>query len=313
MADAANGATQAGENGDSATRAVQSWKLVLAYDGTDFRGWQVQPGLRTVQGELARAVFEVTGERTLPQGSGRTDTGVHAEGQAVSVVLAAPIPPERLLAALNRRLPAAVRVLSAELRPNFHGRSNVRSKTYEYRIFPRRGLVREVGVESSRDAQEFLLDCILPPWRARFMWDCPVPLRLGAMQAAATTVVGTHDFSSFAAHDPDRSARLAGRDGAVSNVRTVFTSACIRQGDLICCQVTGNGFLHHMVRNLVGTLVEVGSGRRPVEWVAEVLAARDRRLAGPTAPPQGLFLMQVDYGEAPPRSQGPSSQQTVTK
>ena len=273
--------------GSAAARVARSWKLVLAYDGTDFHGWQVQPGLRTVQGELARVLFAVTGERVLPQGSGRTDTGVHAEAQVVSVELMAAIPAERLRTALNRRLPAAVRVVSAEVVSGFHARSEVLRKTYEYRLFLRR------GSDGDRSEEGMLL-----PWQARFVWDCREPLRLDAMQEAAGAVVGTHDFSSFAACDPDRSKRLAGPDAAVSNVRTIFTSAWLESDGLLLYRVSGSGFLHHMVRNLVGTFAEVGSGRRTAAWVSEVLAARERRAAGPTAPPQGLFLMDVVYGSS---------------
>ena len=279
--------TRPAEPGDAnATCPVKAWKLILAYDGTDFHGWQVQPGLRTVQGELSRAIFEVTGERVLPQGSGRTDTGVHAEGQAVSLDLAANIPPQRMAPALNRRLPAAIRILQAEILPGFHARTNVVEKTYEYRVFPSRGL-----------PPNNLPERVLPPWRSRYVWDCPIALSLPAMQVAATTVVGTHDFSSFAARDPDRGTRSANGEAPRSNIRTIFTSAWEQQGDLLLYRVTGSGFLHHMVRNLVGMLVEVGAGRRAPDSFPAVLQARDRRAAGPTAPPQGLFLMDVVYRE----------------
>ena len=274
------------EGGDAAedTRPAQAWKLVLAYDGTDFHGWQVQPGLRTVQGELCRAIHAVTGESVLPQGSGRTDTGVHAEAQAVSLGLRAPIAPERLLTALNRRLPAAIRVLQAAISPGFHARSGVVSKTYEYRIVPGRG------------------EQVVLPWHSRFVWECRVPVSLPAMQAAAGLVVGTHDFTSFAACDPDRSARLHGNSAAVSNVRTILTSSWSTADGLLRYRVTGTGFLHHMVRNLVGTFLEVGCGRRTAAWVADVLHARDRRAAGATAPPQGLFLMDVVYRDSSPET-----------
>lgn len=261
-----------------------TWKLVVAYDGTDFHGWQVQPGLRTVQGELARALREVTGETVLPQGSGRTDTGVHAEGQTVSVDLHARIPAERLVPALNRRLPAAIRVVHAAPAAGFHARSRVVSKTYEYRIFPRHGW------DGASVAEQVLL-----PWRSRFLWDCRSALSLTAMCAAAGAVVGTHDFTSFAACDPDRTTRMAESDATLSNVRTILTSTWTEQDGLLLYRVTGTGFLHHMVRNLVGTFVEVGAGRRSAAWVGDVLCALDRRAAGPTAPPQGLFLMRVEY------------------
>ncbi len=268
----------------AAARMPTAWKLVVAYDGTDFHGWQVQPGLRTVQGELARAIREVTGEAVLPQGSGRTDTGVHAEAQVASMELRSPIPAVRLLPALNRRLPAAIRVLQAEVARDFHARTEVVSKTYEYRVFPRR---------ASRNADE--AERVLLPWQARFLWGCRMPLSVEAMCAAAALVVGTHDFTSFAARDPDRTTRLADTDAGASNVRTILSSTWMERDGLLLYRVTGTGFLHHMVRNLVGTFVEVGAGRRSAAWVVDVLQACDRRAAGPTAPPQGLFLMDVVY------------------
>lgn len=264
----------------------QAWKIVLAYDGTDFRGWQVQPGTATVQGTLAHVLRQITGEDVLPQGSGRTDKGVHAAGQVVSVDLLAPIPAERLLRALNQRLPSSIRVLSAQIMSHgFHARTDVANKTYEYRIFPRR---------YSRSEER-----ICPPWLARFAWDCPWPMSLPDMQAAAAHVIGTHDFTSFAAHDPDRSARLAAFSDAevnpITNVRTIFASSWQEQNDLLVYRVTGTGFLHHMVRNMVGTFVEVGARRCHADTISQVLASQDRRAAGPTAPPQGLFLVSVTY------------------
>ncbi len=271
---------------------TQTWKLVVAYDGTDFYGWQVQPGVRTVQGELAQAVFDVTGERVLPQGSGRTDRGVHAQGQAVSMKLEAAIPPERLVSALNRRLHTAVRVLHAErVHTDFHARAGVESKTYEYRLFARRGsLYAPVMPER-----------ILPPWQARFAWDCRYPLTVERMEAAAAAVVGTFDYTSFAAFDPDRVARLkvAGGEAATpNNVRTIFSSTWLQAEGMLVYRVSGSGFLYHMVRNLVGTFVEIGSGRMDGASLPDLIAARDRSQAGPTAPAQGLFLMDVVYGPA---------------
>ncbi len=285
-----NAHTQATVQADASREtAAQTWKLVVAYDGTDFRGWQVQPNVRTVQGELARAVFDVTGERVLPQGSGRTDAGVHAEGQAVSLTLNARIPPERLLTALNRRLPGAVRVLRAEwAQEDFHARANVLQKTYEYRLFAQ----QETGASQSADR-------ILLPWQSRFAWDYRYRLSLERMQHAAGAVVGTFDFSSFAAFDPDRKTRLelaSGETNRASNVRTIFSSAWSQNEGMLLYRVSGSGFLYHMVRNLVGTFVEVGSGRREVASLPGLIAARDRSLAGSTAPPQGLFLMDVVYG-----------------
>ena len=281
--------------------ATRTWKLVLAYDGTDFRGWQVQPGELTIQGKLADAVYRITGERVLPQGSGRTDAGVHAEGQAVSLELAAAIPGDRLLRALNRRLPAAIRVLSADpVDRLFHARAGVLSKTYEYRIFQR----RTFATADERPC---------PPWQTRFVWDCRWPVALAPMQKAAEFVVGTHDYTSFAAHDPERSRRVAEMEGggtAPSNVRSIFSSTWQENGGILSYRVSGSGFLHHMVRNLVGTFVEVGAGRRDADSLPGILAARDRRLAGMTAPPQGLCLMEVRYGSDPCQADGSTNDGT---
>lgn len=282
----------------SAEANPRTWRLLLSYDGSDFHGWQVQPGLRTVQGELRRVLREVVREDVLPQGSGRTDTGVHADGQVVSVSLRAPIPPERLLRALNRKLPGSVRVLSAEHAPDvFHARGNVAWKLYTYRVFAR----RLPGKPEER---------ICPPLLARTVWDCRWPLTLERMQEAERDVLGSHDFASFAAHEPDAATRRHEstresesrgntRCETRSTVRTLFASAWSEADGLFVYRVAGSGFLHHMVRNLVGTFVEIGIGRRQIDCLPTVLALRDRAAAGATAPPQGLSLTRVVYrGEA---------------
>lgn len=259
--------------------AAQNWKLIVAYDGTDYFGWQVQPERVTIQGELADAIERVTGERVLPQGSGRTDAGVHAQGQVASFALRAPIPARNLQRALNRTLPESIRVLSAEpAAPAFHARHSVSAKTYEYRIF--RGE-------------------ICPPWTARYAWALHWPLDPGRLQAAAQAVVGTHDFTSFAASDPDLATREAeekesppDREG---NVRRIFASEWMEEGALLLYRVRGNGFLHHMVRNLVGTFVDAGRGQIEPRDVNRILEARSRAAAGATAPARGLFLVGVEY------------------
>ncbi|HTV83589.1 MAG TPA: tRNA pseudouridine(38-40) synthase TruA [Acidobacteriaceae bacterium] len=264
---------------DAQTRRGTTWKLMLAYDGTDFFGWQVQPDRATIQGELSAAIERVTDERVLPQGSGRTDAGVHARGQVASFVLEAPIPAANLQRALNRTLPEAIRVLSAEMAaPEFHARHSARAKSYEYRIF--RGEICQ-------------------PWQARYAWALNWPLNVDAMRAAAAFVVGEHDFTSFAATDPDRATRNsqksedeAERNG---NVRKVFESEWTEAGDLLAYRVRGDGFLHHMVRNLVGTFVDAGRGQVAPEEVARILEARARGSAGATAPARGLFLDSVEY------------------
>jgi tRNA pseudouridine38-40 synthase len=257
------------------TQNDMNWKLTLGYDGTDFHGWQVQPGRATIQGELASAIERVTGERVLPQGSGRTDAGVHARAQVASVELAAPIPPPNLLRALNRTLPSPIRVLSAEhAAPEFHARHSVRAKTYEYRIF--RGE-------------------ICPPWLARYVYALNWPLDIEKMRCAASLVIGEHDFTSFAATDPDLSTREFDIDIPQNNTRTIYSSSWTEENDLLLYKVRGNGFLHHMVRNLVGTFLDVGRGHILPEEVTGILEDRSRPAAGPTAPARGLFLDSVEY------------------
>jgi tRNA pseudouridine38-40 synthase len=263
----------------------QTWKLTLAYDGTEFHGWQVQPGQVTVQGELQKALGRITGEAPLPQGSGRTDAGVHALGQVASFSLQAPIPPDNLMRALNRSLPPSIRVLEAGTVPStFHARHSAVAKTYEYRIFRSR---------------------ICPPFIARYVHHCIWPLDLGELDRAAKALEGEHDFFSFAATDPD----MAGRDQEydaerklealpASAIRTIFSSAWEqRSNELLVYRVRGSGFLHHMVRNLVGTMLEVGRGMLRSDDIARILAAKNRSAAGPTAPARGLFLHSVEYGE----------------
>jgi len=266
---------------------MPNWKLTLAYDGTPYHGWQVQPRLATVQGTLAAVIHRITGEQVLPQGSGRTDTGVHALGQVASFSLDSPISAANLQRALNHNLPASIRVVAIEpADAGFHARHSARRKTYEYRIAPHP---------------------VCPPTLAPYVWNCSWPLSMDAMSEAAAHVVGTHDFLSFAAADADLATRVAEEfeDGDAENgdstpsgktaVRTIFHSVWRREGELLVYRVTGSGFLHHMVRNLVGTFVDVGRGRTPASAIPEILAARSRPAAGPTAPPQGLFLVEVEY------------------
>ena len=262
-----------------------NWKITLAYDGTDFRGWQVQPDLPTVQGLLAEAIERITGESVLPQGSGRTDAGVHAMAQVASFPLAAPIPPENLQRALNRTLPAAIRILEAEtVPPDFHARHSAKSKWYEYRIY--RGE-------------------LCPPWTARYVYALNWPIDVNALHAAAEVFLGEHDFTSFAASDPDAAQRDAsdtsdsetdgGNEGRQDNIREIYASSWSVEDELLFYRVHGNGFLHHMVRNLVGTMLDAGRGQICAGDLPGILAARDRSTAGPTAPARGLFLLRVNY------------------
>ena len=240
----------------------------------------MQPERVTIQGALADAIERVTGERVLPQGSGRTDAGVHARGQVASFFLNARIPPENMQRALNRTLPESIRVLGAETAPpEFHARHAAKAKTYEYRIYRAE---------------------ICPPWEARFAWSLNWPLHGEALQEAARLVVGTHDFTSFAASDPDLAERRAAETGEAAterdgNVRTIFESGWSAKDELLVYRVRGNGFLHHMVRNLVGTFVDAGRGLIAPDDVERILEARSRAEAGATAPARGLFLESVEY------------------
>jgi tRNA pseudouridine38-40 synthase len=251
----------------------------------------VQPDLPTIQGELQAALGRITGETPLPQGSGRTDAGVHALAQVASFGLRAPIPPQNLQRALNRTLPASIRILETKTAQSaFHARHSAVAKTYEYRIF--RGE-------------------ICPPFLARYVYACLWDLDFEKLRASARLFEGEHDFRSFAASDPDLSEReRAGvieetdadtcfRIAPFSALRTIYASCWEEQpdvaGGMLVYRVRGNGFLHHMVRNLVGTMIEVGRGELAVEEISRILAARNRSEAGPTAPARGLFLHSVEY------------------
>lgn len=256
---------------DSKLQRRRNLKLILSYDGAEFSGWQVQPDAATVQGTLASAVGRITGEKVLPQGSGRTDAGVHALAQNVTFVTLSSVPTENFQKALNDILPPSVRVLDVkEMPPEFHARHSARGKTYRYRIYR---------------------DGVCPPFLARYVWHYPYPLDEAAMARAAGFVTGDHDFTSFAAVDPERGKE----DEQASNVRTIFSSAWERMGAEFVYIVRGSGFLHHMVRNLVGTFVLVGRGTLQCEDILRILEARNRSSAGATAPAAGLYLVSVDY------------------
>lgn len=259
---------------------MRNLRITIAYDGTDFSGWQVQPERTTVQGTLASAIGRLSGENVLPQASGRTDAGVHALGQVVSFVTASPIPEENWMRALNDLLPASIRVLDVVAAPpEFHARKSARAKTYRYRI---------------------LRSDVCPPFLARYVWHYPYLLNEKEMIEAAGLVVGEHDFTSFAAVDPERMGRIMEddnqlADNPITNVRTIFSSTWMRDGEEFVYNVRGNGFLHHMVRNLVGTFLLLGKGTLRQEDLRRIIEARIRASAGPTAPASGLFLANVEY------------------
>ncbi len=237
-------------------------RITLAYDGTGFHGWQVQPGLPTIQGTLERILSEMEGAPVHVAGSGRTDAGVHALAQVAAFSITNPIPAANLRRAVNRLLPPAIRVLAAEeAGAEFHPRFQAIAKTYEYRIFR---------------------DEVCSPFEWPYVHHYPYPLDESRMARLAEAFAGEHDFTAFAASD-DRDAE--GR----SKVRTIFSSTLERAPGRLVYRVRGSGFLKHMVRNIVGTLIEAGKGN---------LADLDRLPAecGPTAPAKGLFLVGVEYG-----------------
>jgi tRNA pseudouridine38-40 synthase len=250
---------------------MRNFKVILAYDGSEFSGWQVQPDAATIQGTLASAIGRITGEKVLPQGSGRTDAGVHALAQVATFATESTIPTKNLGKALNDMLPPSIRVLGVEeVAAEFHARKSARAKTYRYRMY--RGAV-------------------CPPFLARYVWHYPYSLDEAAMVQTASLVSGERDFTSFAAVDPERGRA----DAPISNVREISASTWERQGDEFVYTVRGNGFLHHMVRNLVGTFLLVGKGALKSEDITRILEARSRSSAGATVPASGLFLVKVEY------------------
>lgn len=265
---------------------MRNLRLVLAYDGTDFHGWQRQPGLPTIQETLEACVERVTGQRADVWGSGRTDAGVHALGQVANFKTDCPIPCENLRKALNNALPPTVRVKDVqEVGDRFHARYDVRAKTYRYRI---------------------LQAPICSPFLWRFVWHYPFPLDHQRMAEAAQLIEGEYDFTSFAAAETRESeVRSQNSEFRTPNsqppgkemVRRIFSSRLLwrPRTSILVYEISGNGFLRHMVRSIVGTLVEVGRGKLAPRDITRILAARDRALAGPTAPAHGLCLVKVEY------------------
>lgn len=250
---------------------MQTFRLTLAYDGTDFAGWQRQPNKRTVQGELERTVEQITGQPAICIASGRTDAGVHALGQVVSFTSRTWLTPEALTKALNAELPEDMLVFQVvKAADGFHAQRDALRKRYRYVIED--GRLRDL-------------------FDRKYLWHIYQQLDVDAMRAAATPLVGRHDFASY---ETTGSQRL-------TTTRTVFDLLVERrESELtsrIIIEVEADGFLYNMVRNIVGTLVAVGKGKQPASWPAEALAARDRTKAGMTAPPQGLFLVGVQYPE----------------
>jgi tRNA pseudouridine38-40 synthase len=244
---------------------MRNIKLTLAYDGTDFNGWQTQPGYRTVQETLETAIAKLTGQPARVNASGRTDTGVHAVGQVLNFYSDTTLPAEVLVRALNAHLPADIVVSEAADMPQaFDANRDARRKLYRYVIHD--GAVPNVFLR-------------------RYCCQSRHPLDADAMRAAAEPLRGRHDFHSFETDWPNR----------MSSVRTITHLAVNRMGEWIWLDVEADGFLYNMVRAIAGTLINVGRGYWPADTVLDILQAEDRRAAGPTAPAQGLFLMRVSY------------------
>jgi len=244
------------------------FKLTLAYDGTAYHGWQVQPEQRTIQGTIEAAILKLTGQSVRVTASGRTDAGVHALGQVASFTAECRLSAGELGTALNAVLPEDIAILDVgEVPAGFHPIRDAVRKCYRYVIH--NGSVRDV-------------------FSRRYAWHIAQPLDLAAMQQAARPLLGTHDFSSFETAGAPRE----------TSIRTVSRLELCRdavQPARITLEIEADGFLYNMVRAIVGTLVEVGRGAEPEDWPAKVLAAKDRCAAGPTAPPQGLLLVYVEY------------------
>ena len=241
------------------------YRITVAYDGTGYQGWQVQPAGPTVQGRIQQCLERMAGHPVSVVGSGRTDAGVHARAQVAHFQLDLSIPPDGLSKGLNSLLPEDIRVRQADHAPEgFHARYSAKSKTYHYYL----------------DRSPVAL-----PFRSRFTHHYPHPLEQEAMEKAAALFLGRHDFLAFAASSSE--VKTTDRECTASHL--------YERGHELVYEVKAEGFLHHMVRNIVGTLLEIGRGKMPPEYIEDLFESRDRRLSGPTAPARGLHLMEVEY------------------
>lgn len=248
-----------------AKRIAKNVKLVVSYDGRGYSGWQAQPGKRTIQGELERAMGDLTGFYTKINGASRTDAGVSALGQVVNFLNESPVPTDNFVKALNHRLPRDIKVLSAEeVGPDFDSSSSAKYKQYRYSIF------------TGKNPNAL---------QARNCWHRPGELDAAKMDEAAKMLLGEHDFKSFA----------AAADRRENSVRNVMACRVWGEDKWVYIEIEADRFLYNMVRNIVGTLVEVGRGRWKPEKMKEIIEAKTRTAAGPTAPPEGLCLMWIKY------------------
>jgi tRNA pseudouridine38-40 synthase len=251
---------------------VRNIKLTLAYDGTDFHGWQIQPGRPTIQGAITDVVRKITQEKLTIHAAGRTDAGVHATGQVAHFRTQSHLTPQEFQRALNALLPPAIRAVCAEeVGPDFHARWQAQAKTYRYRIFRGR---------------------VVPPFEWRYVLHYPFPLDVTAMAQAARRFEGEHDFSSFAA-----STGSEEEDRDRTPVRVIFSSEIIEAAEELSYVVRGRSFLRYMVRKIVGTLIEVGKGKLAPDDIPPLFEMRDRSKSGATVPPHGLCLVSVEYPE----------------
>ncbi|HET9832567.1 MAG TPA: tRNA pseudouridine(38-40) synthase TruA [Vicinamibacterales bacterium] len=247
---------------------MPNFRITVAYDGGPFVGWQRQAEGASIQGLIEDALVDLEGGDVTVTGAGRTDAGVHAFAQVANFTLTRDIAPDVIVRSLNAKLPIEIRVRSADLvPPSFHARFDATAKSYRYRLW---------------NAE------VLNPFEHAYVWHVTTPLDVALMADAARLLEGRHDFAAFQA--------VGGTPGPTDRLITQSTLSASGDG-LLTYDVTGDGFLRHMVRAIVGTLVDVGRGRQRPEWILDVIASRDRAQAGRTAPANGLFLVRVDYGD----------------
>lgn len=254
---------------------TKKYKLTIAYDGTEYSGWQIQPNGLSIQTLIENALSTILRTPTKVVGSGRTDAGVHAWGQTAHFITSSPFDSQKLLLSLNGLLPLDIRILEiVEVPSTFHARYSATSKIYHYRLH---------------------LDPIPDPFKRRYAYHVPHPVSLFLLKSAASLFIGTHDFTSF--------ANEARRGSAAKDpIRSLYRLDLIEEAGGVRLEFEGDGFLYKMVRNITGTLLDVCAGKISLEQIPAILAAKDRKKAGRAAPPHGLSLMEVHYGRDMPCS-----------